>query len=182
FSPDGRLLASASLTGAVTIWNVATQQKVTNLIGPVAAFAVRFSPDGKRVAVGDSSGTVVLWDLARQKPVGQPLAGHNGGVGSVGFDPSGETLVTLSSDGKLRLWDLATRKLIGAPLPGSNTGGSAHFFPDGKHVLGVFQSGTGIIWDVDPAAWKAEACSVAGRTFSRAEWHDLVGRRRYRDI
>jgi WD40 repeat protein len=145
---------------------------------------VRFSPDGDLVAVGDSSGAVVTWDPVTGTRVGQPLVGHNGAVYSIGFDRSGGTLVTSADDGKLRLWDVATRKVIGAPLPGSTTGGSAHFFPDGKHVLGVgvFGSGVGIVWNVDPAAWKAKACGVARRNLTRAEWTDFLGGRSYRNV
>jgi WD40 repeat protein len=91
-------------------------------------------------------------------------------------------LVTLSADGSLRLWDVATRKLIGAPLLASSTGGSVHFFPDGRHVLATFANGTGVVWDVDPAAWKARACSVAGRNLTRAEWTQFLGRRAYRRV
>jgi WD40 repeat protein/DNA-binding SARP family transcriptional activator len=182
FSPDGRLLASASLTGIVTLWDLARRIAARELPGAVATYAVRFSPNGKLVAVGDSSGAVVMWDPATGKRVGQPLVGHAGGVVSLAFDPSGSTLVTSAADGKVRLWDVATRKLIGAPLPGSTTGGSVHFFPDGKRVLGVFNPGTGIIWNVDPAAWKAKACSVAGRNLTRAEWVSFLGRRTYRRV
>jgi dipeptidyl aminopeptidase/acylaminoacyl peptidase len=182
FSPDGKLLASASLTGTVTLWNVARRSKLRDLPGAILLYAVRFSPDGKLVAVGDSSGTVIFWDTASGRRVGAPLAGHGGGVDSIDFDPDGKTLVTSTDDGKLRLWDVATRKLIGAALPGSNTGGSVHFFPDGKHVLGVFQSGNGIVWNVDPAAWKAKACSVARRNLTHAEWIEFLGRRNYRNV
>ena len=87
--------------------------------------------------------------------------------------------MTLSDDGKLRLWNVATRKLIGAPLPASDTGGSVHFFPDGKHVLGVFASGTGIVWSVDPAAWAAKACSIAHRNLTPGEWTEFLGHRGY---
>jgi len=184
FSPDGKLLASASLTGTLTLWNVARRSAFRELQGAVAAYAVRFSPDGDLVAVGDSSGAVVTWDPVTGTRVGQPLVGHNGAVYSIGFDRSGGTLVTSADDGKLRLWDVATRKVIGAPLPGSTTGGSAHFFPDGKHVLGVgvFGSGVGIVWNVDPAAWKAKACGVARRNLTRAEWTDFLGGRSYRNV
>ena len=107
--------------------------------------------------------------------------GHGGGLNSLDFDSTGR-LVTVSDDGKLRLWDVATRKLIGAPLPGANTGGWVSFFPDGKHVLGVFGSGTGIVWNVDPAAWKAKACSVARRNLTHAEWTEFLGGRSYRNV
>jgi WD40 repeat protein len=182
FSPDGKLLASASLTGTVTLWNVAGRSKAVDLPGAVLTYAVRFSPDGKLVAVGDSSGMVVLWNAASGTRAGRPLTGNSGGADSVAFDPGGRRLVTVSADGKLRLWDLATRKLVGAPLPGGNTGGWVNFFPDGKHVLGVFGSGAGVVWNVDPAAWKAKACSVAGRNLTQAEWTEFLGGRSYRKV
>ena len=182
FSPDGKLLASASLTGIVTLWDVARKTKLRDLPGAVATYAVRFSPDGKLVAVGDSSGTVVLWDAAKDRRAGEPLIGHGGGLDSIDFSPDGKTLVTSTDDGNLRLWDVATRNLIGAPLPASYTGGTVRFFPDGKHVLGVFGSGTGVVWDVDPAAWEAKACSVADRNLTRSEWTAFLGRRSYHKI
>jgi len=191
FSPDGKLLATATDGGTAYVWDVASQNIVSSLSGARVASAVRFSPDGKLVAVGDSSGSVVIWKLDPKhrfegawaaRPVGQPLTGHNGGVDSLDFAPRGSTLVTLSVDGKLRLWDVATRKLIGAALPASNTGGSVHFFPDGKHVLGVFGSGTGIVWSVDPVAWAAKACSIAHRNLTPAEWTEFLGHRRYRNV
>ena len=182
FSPDGKLLVSASLTGTATIWNVARRRKVVDLPGAILLYSVGFSPDGKLVAVGDSSGSAVLWDVASGRRAGASLSGHGGGVDSIDFDPSGKRLVTSNDDGKLRLWDVATRKLIGAPLTVSNTGGQVHFFPDGKHVLGVFASGTGVVWSVDPAAWKAKACSVARRNLTRTEWTQFLGRRSYRTV
>jgi WD40 repeat protein len=182
FSPDAKLLVSASLTGKATLWNVARRSSVAELAGAVAAFAVRFSPNGRLVAVGDSSGKVVLWNPATGRRAGEPLVGHGGGVNSIDFDRDGGMLVTSSADGKLRLWDVVTRTLIGAPLAGGNTGGSVHFFPDGKHVLGVFGSGVAIVWNIDPAAWKTKACSVAHRSLTHAEWTEFLGRRSYRNV
>ena len=193
FSPDGKLLATATLGGSAFIWDVAAREhRVQPPRWRRLSLAVRFSPrDGKLVAVGETSGRVVFWKLDpthrfqgawAARPVGQPLTGHNGGVDSLDFSPSGSTLVTLSDDGKLRLWDVATRKLIGAALPASNTGGSVHFFPDGKHVLGVFGSGTGIVWSVDPAAWAAKACSIAHRNLTPGEWTEFLGHREYHNV
>ena len=182
FSPDGKLLVSADLTGIGHVWNVAKRSAVSTLPGTVAAFTTRFSPDGKLIAVGDSSGSVVLWNPATGKQVGPPLAGGGGSVSSIDFDPTGRMLVTGNEDGKLRLWDVATGKLIGGPLPGatvSRTWSAAAFFPDGTHLLGAFGDGTAVVWDVDPSAWKSAACKTANRELTRSEWSTYLPGRAY---
>jgi WD40 repeat protein len=144
--------------------------------------ALSFSPDGKLLAVGDSAGNVVIWDVAEHRPVGNPLAGQNVSVNSVDFDRSGQMLVTMSSDGHLRLWDVATQKLIGAPIPvWDGNGGSAEFFPDGKHILADFGP-AGVVWNVNPAAWEAQACRTAHRNLTREEWTEFLGGRTYRVV
>jgi WD40 repeat protein/DNA-binding SARP family transcriptional activator len=185
FSPDGKLLAAATLAGNLDLWDVKTGRSLARLPngsgGRAYDSTVRFSPDGKLLAVGDTSGSVVIWDVATHRPVGSPLAGQNVSVDSVAFDPSGRMLVTMSSDGNLRLWDVATQKLIGAPIPVSTGDGNADFFPDGTHVLGVFGS-TGVVWNVDPVAWEAQACRVAHRELTREEWNAFLGQRTYRPV
>jgi WD40 repeat protein/DNA-binding SARP family transcriptional activator len=182
FGPDGKLIAAASLAGDIVIWSLASHERVSGMSEDVAIYALRFSPDGTLLASGDQSGDVILWDVAHGRPLGRPLGGHNGLVLSVSFDPTAKTLVTVSSDGKFRLWDVASRKLIGAPLPGSDAGGWGTFFPDGKHVISAFGSGIGVIWNVDPAAWKARACTVAHRNLTRAEWHTYLPGRGFGDV
>jgi WD40 repeat protein/DNA-binding SARP family transcriptional activator len=185
FSPDGNLLASATLAGETDLWDVATGKLLAQLpngsSGQAWDSAVSFSLDGTLLAVGDTSGNVVIWDVAKRRPVGSPLAGENSAVHSVDFDPSGRMLVTMSDDGNLRLWDVATQKLIGAPIPVSDGGGTAEFFPDGTHVLADFGP-TGVVWNVDPVAWEAQACRVAHRDLTHREWDEFLGQRAYRPM
>ena len=182
FSSDGKLVAASGLAGKISVWNLARPNVVSTMTNDVAIYTLRFSPDGKLLASGDQSGNVDFWDVARHVPVGRPLGGHNGLVGSVSFDPSGKTLATVSSDGNFRIWDVASRKLIGAPLPGAGNGGWGTFFPDGKHVIAGFFSGIGVIWNVDPTAWAARACSVAHRNLTREEWHTYVSGKSFGDV
>jgi len=81
--------------------------------------------DGRAMAVtGDASGTVRLWDLVARRRVGEPMAGHTGGViatacGILGGCP---VAVTASEDGTLRLWDLRARREAGPAFAGAPQG------------------------------------------------------------
>ena len=90
--------------------------------------------------------------------------------------------MTTSSDGKFRLWDLKSGKLIGPPLPGADTDGWGTFSPNGKYVIATFVSGIGVIWSVDPATWQAQACRIANRNLTPAEWHNFLPDRGFRSV
>src|SRR5258708_6766479 len=73
FSPDGRILATASGDGSVRLWDVATGRTVR---------AVAFSPDGKLLASAGGDATVRLWDVATGKQLsGSPGTAH--GIGGL---------------------------------------------------------------------------------------------------
>jgi cytochrome c oxidase assembly factor CtaG len=40
----------------------------------------------------------------------------------------------------------------------------------------------GVIWNVDPDAWKVQACRVAHRNLTRTEWREFVPERGYRQV
>jgi hypothetical protein len=70
-------------------------------------------------------------------------------------------------------------------MPGANTGGWGTFFPDGKQVIAVFgdgDNGTGVVWNIDPAAWRAKACRFANRNLTHAKWRDLLPQHEYRKV
>lgn len=73
FSPDGKLVATGSNGGTISLWDVATGNLSSKLQGHFGdRYAVTFSPDGKLVAIGCSDGTVWLWDAAPGKPLPKP--------------------------------------------------------------------------------------------------------------
>jgi len=180
FSSDGRFLAAAGLSGQITVWNV-QQRKVAYTTPPTGLVinTLRFSPDGKTIAVGNDSGDVAFWEADTGRQLPQQLTSRGTGVESLSFDPSGTRLMTISEDGTIRLWALPTDEPIGGPIPGGTTGGRGTFFPDGKDVVAVFGSGTGVVWNVDPTRWSAQACRIANRNFTRAEWRAYLPGRAY---
>jgi WD40 repeat protein/DNA-binding SARP family transcriptional activator len=180
FSSDGRYVAAAGLGEQVDVWDLRTRSLKWTIDHGQLIFAIRFSPDGKQIVTGDVKGNVDFWDPATGTQVGRELRGQNGSVISVTYSPDGSEVMTTSSDGKFRLIDLATGKLVGAPLPGAPGWGT--YFPNGKQIVATFWDGTGMVWNVDPAAWRKQACRIANRNLTRAEWRDFLAPRSYRAV
>lgn len=110
YSPDGKTLATADETGAVKLWEVATNQLVATLAGHSdAVTCVTFSSDGKLIATASFDQTVRLWGFADRKEL-RVLKGHSNAVNCVAFAADGATLASGSFDRTVRLWDVATGK------------------------------------------------------------------------
>ena len=120
FGPDGKQAATAGNDGQVTIWDVATGQKVHTIKLKSPIMTVAFSPNGALVAAGCADRSVVVASARPPKPVptgivtartlGEQfiLRGHQGPVDAVAFRPDGKMLVTACrEDGTTRIWDIA---------------------------------------------------------------------------
>jgi WD40 repeat protein/transcriptional regulator with XRE-family HTH domain len=173
FSPDGTLIATASLDGTAKIWDSTTAKELLTLYPDAAdagkLYSVIFSPAGKQVATAGEAGVVSLWDSTTGEQLLTLLGnGEPSPIFSLSFSPDGARLATASRDGTVRVWELATSQVslevsIDLTLPPDTfTIFNVHdviFSPDGTRLATVGPHNTAKVWD---AVTGEELLTLAG--------------------
>ena len=132
FSPDDRLLATASFDGTVRIWDVERASLLTTISGHSGLVEhLEFSPANNSLLTASHDGTARLWDT---DGVLTTTLFHKNPQTFAAFSPDNVHLVTGGADGVAHLWEvaggheIATLEAPGGPLQ------DAAFSPDGRRI------------------------------------------------
>jgi len=114
FSPDSKMLATASWSGVCKLWSVPDCKEIRSLRGhSTQVGAICFNPKAEMrmdnedpvMASCGSDGSVKLWSLDSDEPLAD-IEGHDARVSRCAYHPSGRFLATAVWDNSWRLWDL----------------------------------------------------------------------------
>ena len=104
FSPDGKYIASGSIAGVVTLWNI--NEGGTPISKPRhrgAVLTLTFSPDSRYLVTGGVDGYAVVARTSNGQEVYRLL--HEDWVTNIAFNANSAWFATVSNDRRIRLWD-----------------------------------------------------------------------------
>ncbi|MDH3763553.1 MAG: N-acetylmuramoyl-L-alanine amidase [Gammaproteobacteria bacterium] len=181
FSPTGDWLASASLSGLVTLWDVSGSaiERVNIWTGGTAASALAFGPDGNWLAAGFRDGKLRIWQVSDLEKPPVTWHAHNADITTLAITRDGRYLVAGSRDGGVSLWEtgqLDDSATAFATLAGHNTPVTAlAISPDERWLASVDEGGTALLWRMDHLDTPFRKVAISDSALAAASFQPNAG-------
>jgi len=151
-SPDGRRIASGTVSGHIHVWNADSYTCERTLIGHTAAVSSLVFRDDETLASGSLDGTVRFWSNTATEPLA--VLPDIRGMSAAIFSPDGRQLAVAPRDqGGIQIWDPRTVQCVRTLIDTSDTAKQIAYSPDGSLVAAALQSsrqdGDVLVWHAD---------------------------------
>lgn len=165
FSPDGTLLAAASLNDPdILIFDASTGEQVAAIRHDTFISTLTFTPDGSLLLAGDNLTHVRVIDTETWT-AGDPLVGQQGNfMRDLTVSPNSRYVATAGFDGESWVWDLADRRVVRKWATPGQAIVSVEFLDDETLVIAP-QGSDAVIVTLDPETQLEYARTVVGRGF-----------------
>lgn len=159
WSPNRKLIASASSDGTIQIWS-ATARSGALVEGNAlftyrkhskAATDVAWSPDGKYIASASEDGTAQVWNVSSGEAL-LTYRGHTGRVFAVAWSPDGRLLASAGEDKTVQIWNAATGANILSYREHTEAVIALAWSPDSKRIISASVKGDARVWNAASAA------------------------------
>ncbi|MFI2430774.1 AAA family ATPase [Streptomyces sp. NPDC018693] len=161
WSPDGRMLATASRDGTARVHDAPSGR--TLLVLPcegVMVESVAWSPDSARVATAGRDRVVRIWDAISGEPV-RLLTGAGDLNRQVAWSPDGRHVAASSKDRIVRVWDADSGRLVHELHGHGEDVWGVAWSPDGNRLASAAHDQTAIVWDL---ATRTAATTLTGHS------------------
>jgi serine/threonine protein kinase/WD40 repeat protein len=141
FQPDDHALAVAAGGAEVSIYELATGEKLKSFVTPFAAMCVRYDPSGQKVAISSfRDHRVAILDPRSGATLS--LLTCRGGLGEVAWHPRHACLAAAGKDELIYVWDTATGQLLHVLKGHQSEPGNVAFNRDGDILISSGWDGT----------------------------------------
>jgi WD40 repeat protein len=181
FSPDGKVLASASYS-TVRQWETASGKELCRLEGHQAQVnRVTFFPGGQLLGTKggeyESHGHPIdhtnrLWEDATGRQLWLAQAEESPFWDE--FSPDGRTFAAVATDAILVCETASGKTLLRFASPDSGLPSLVSFSPETQRLASGYSDGTALIWDLTPKSWQPPTGKATAEKLSHC-WTDLTG-------